>query len=64
MANIAANDELLTPDEVQAWLKVSRQWLYDANYKKTGPPYIRMGSRLRYRRSAVEEWLREQEQDR
>ena len=55
------NDELLTPEEVgPGWLKVPVKTLYQWRYTGTGPPAIRCGKHLRYRRSEVLRWLEEQ----
>lgn len=34
-----------------------QQW----RYKRRGPPYVRVGSHVRYRRTALEAWLKGRE---
>jgi excisionase family DNA binding protein len=48
---------LLTPEEVSDFLKVPVRTLYSQRYRKVGPPAIRVGRHLRYRRRDIEEWL-------
>lgn len=50
---------LLTVDELAAYLCIPRSTLYAWKYKRAGPPVIRVGRHLRYRRSDVEAWLDE-----
>lgn len=59
-AEPGADDELLTPMEMAQWLKKSLQWLEFARSKGFGPPFIRIGRNVRYRRQDVREWLLEQ----
>lgn len=51
------DDELLTPQEVAAYLQIPRQTLYAWRNRRTGPPGIRVGRHLRYRRSDLLSWL-------
>jgi predicted DNA-binding transcriptional regulator AlpA len=64
--NIACDgpdDELLNTKTVAALLGVSRQWLEIGRSKRKngepyGPPFLRLAPQvIRYRRSAVKEWL-------
>lgn len=59
----AADDPLLTADEVAVKLNVSTDWVWDHSSRK--PPYlpvIRVSDGvLRYRASGIEEFLRERE---
>lgn len=50
-------DELLTPAELAEWLKIPVATLYGWRYRAEGPPSIKVGRHLRYRRSAVDRWL-------
>lgn len=52
-------DELLDLDEVAAWLKVSTHTAYRWRHEGKGPPVIKVGGGLRYRRSDVDRWLDE-----
>jgi hypothetical protein len=51
-------DDLLTTEEVAAWLHVSMQWLEIGRHHGYGPPYVRISPRMiRYRRGDVLTWL-------
>ena len=49
-------DEWMTVDELAAWLKLTREWIYD-NVQANKMPYHRLGRQLRFRLSEVEKWL-------
>ena len=51
------HDPLWTVDDVSRYLGVPVQTLYDWRLKGTGPPVFKVGRHLRYRESAVMEWL-------
>ena len=56
-----ATGEMLTTDEVCAWLKVKKSWVYDA-CRDRGLPVFRLGGTggsLRFQRSEVVAWLLE-----
>jgi hypothetical protein len=54
----AADDELLTDDQVAAWFRCSKQWLASGRSAGYGPPYERIGPMLiRYNRRKVLRWL-------
>jgi hypothetical protein len=61
-------DELLLPEEVAAMLRVPPRTLLGWRTRLThdggvqGPPWIRLEGGVRYRRSKVEQWLEENEQ--
>jgi excisionase family DNA binding protein len=50
------DDELLTPDEVCAYLKVTKDWLYD-QVEARRLPHLHLGRQLRFRRSTLLEFL-------
>jgi predicted DNA-binding transcriptional regulator AlpA len=52
-------DPLLTVDEVAAWIRKPKATLYAWRSRGLGPPAIRVGNTLRYRRSDIELWLSE-----
>jgi excisionase family DNA binding protein len=52
-------DELLTLQEVAAWLKVPATTLYQWRYQGEGPRGMRVGRYVRYRRSDVEAFIQE-----
>jgi excisionase family DNA binding protein len=49
-------DRLLTASEVAALLQVTKAWVYEQT-RRHRMPHIRLGRYVRYRRSAVEEWI-------
>jgi predicted DNA-binding transcriptional regulator AlpA len=50
-------DALLTPPICAGYLGVSVLSLADWRCKQVGPPFIKCGAAVRYRRSDVEAWL-------
>ena len=48
---------LLTVQELARFLRIPVKTLYQWHYLGTGPAAIRVGRHLRYRRSAVAQWL-------
>jgi len=54
-------DVLLEPDETAAFLKVSLSWLAKARATDEGPPFIRIGRCVRYRKAALLRWLKSRE---
>ena len=52
-------DRLLTADQVAQHLQISRRALYEMRYQGGGPPAIKVGRRLRFRRREVEAWIDE-----
>jgi excisionase family DNA binding protein len=53
-------DRLLTVQEVCELLKVPKTYVYWLTHKKA-IPHIKMQGHLRFRESAIDEWLRSQE---
>ena len=54
--------DLLTVEEVAAWLKVPRSWVY-ARTRQRGAaqlPYVKLGKYLRFEPEAVRAWLTRQ----
>lgn len=49
--------DLLTVPEVCALLKVRPQTLNNWRYEGKGPAFLKVGRAIRYRRSAIEEFL-------
>jgi len=53
--------ELLTPEEVADLLKVHPGTLENWRVRGEGPPFVKLGNKrrsaVRYRRSAVEDWM-------
>ena len=52
-------DELLTPEELAGYLKLSVKTLHDWRYERKGPTSIEVGRHLRYRRADVDDRLDE-----
>jgi len=50
-------DQLLTADDVADLMRVTRAWVY-AETRRNALPHLRLGRYLRYRRSAIEAWMR------
>lgn len=55
-----AGRQLLTAEEVAEMLGMTVQWVWDQSRKGTIPT-ITLGRKKRYRREAIEQWLRELE---
>jgi excisionase family DNA binding protein len=54
-------DKLLSPADLAQLLEVPRSRIYEWNYRRSGPPAIRVGKHVRYREADVERWLRERQ---
>jgi hypothetical protein len=54
----SADDELLLPAEIARLLKVSLSWLAKARLTGNGPSFVKIGRSIRYRRSAVQDYIR------
>jgi predicted DNA-binding transcriptional regulator AlpA len=56
------NREILNEREVADWLGLSEPTLFRHRRDGTGPKFIQLSTRrVAYRRSAIEEWLKERE---
>jgi excisionase family DNA binding protein len=55
-------DPLLTADEVAALLQVTKAWVY-AQTRANRIPHVPLGRYVRYRRSAVLQWIAALERD-
>ena len=58
-ARKATEDPILDPDQLAAYLGVTRGWVYEAASQKT-IPYAKVGKFLRFRKSAIDKWLEAQ----
>jgi len=58
--NFSEGADLLTLQEVCELLKVSKAYIYSLTHLKK-IPHIKMMRHLRFRRSDIDNWLREQE---
>lgn len=54
-------DDWMSRDDLAAELSVSVDTLSRWETRRIGPPCVRVGRRVLYRRGAVQEWLRSQE---
>jgi excisionase family DNA binding protein len=55
--------ELLTIKEAAACLKVSEETLRKWRAQGAGPPVAKLGRHLRYRKDALDQWVKEQERN-
>jgi predicted DNA-binding transcriptional regulator AlpA len=55
----AEAERLLDTSELATMLRCTEQWLEKMRCERTpyGPPFIRIGRAIRYRRDAIERWL-------
>ncbi len=51
-------DELLTPNEAAAFLKLSKSWLAKARLKGNGPAYHKLGGSVRYSVAVLQQWVK------
>lgn len=54
-------DELLTSAELAEWLKLPLRTPQNWRRDRKGPEFLRLGKRVRYRRSDVLDWLSDQQ---
>jgi len=54
---LESEPEFLTPPEVAGMLRVSVKTLANWRHAASGPPFVRQGRRILYRRAAVERWV-------
>ncbi len=50
-------DELLTPDQTSARVKIAKQTLARWRVEGRGPRFVRLGNRIFYRPGDIEAWL-------
>lgn len=50
-------DKLLTADDVADLMRVTRAWV-NAETRRDAIPHLRLGRYVRYRRGAIEAWMR------
>jgi excisionase family DNA binding protein len=55
--------EFLSPAQLAEFLGISRDTIYNWRYLRQGPPAVRVGGQVRFRRSDVERWLQENEEE-
>lgn len=52
-----ADQGLMTTDELAAYRGMSRQAVDTERWRGQGPPFVRDGRRVRYRRADVDAWI-------
>ena len=52
-------DQLLTPKEAAAYCRVSLSWLANKRIYGGGPTFIKIGMKVSYRMSDLDDWLSE-----
>lgn len=60
MTDLAKTEELIKTTELCQWLKISSSTAM--RWRNEGMPYIGKGRSLRYRKTEVQKWLEEQEE--
>ena len=53
-------EPLLTPREAANFMRVSSSWLAKARMRGDGPAFLKIGRGVRYRESALLQWLKSQ----
>lgn len=56
---MSVESKLLSPEDLAQFLQVPLQTIYGWRYQRKGPPAIKVGKHLRFRRADVEQWLDE-----
>ncbi len=51
------NDFLMEPREAAEYIKTKQEHLAQLRWQGKGPAYVKIGRLVRYRKSAVDEWL-------
>jgi predicted DNA-binding transcriptional regulator AlpA len=49
-------DQLLSIEQAQSIIPLSKSWFANSRWKKTGPPYVKIGTRVLYRRAELLAW--------
>jgi excisionase family DNA binding protein len=57
---VSAETKLLDADAVARMIGMSRDWIY-AEARADRIPHVKFGRYTRFRREAIEDWIREQE---
>src|SRR5271166_2000520 len=52
-----ANDPLIDTEQLAAILQCTPQWIEKLRSEGRGPPFLKIGRLVRYRRNSVERWL-------
>ncbi len=54
---MSADDQLWDPTRTAVYLGTAMRTLANWRHEGFGPPYVKVGSRVRYRRCDIEAWL-------
>jgi predicted DNA-binding transcriptional regulator AlpA len=60
--NLSDLKDLNSEDEYAAWRGVSTRTVQRERAMRAGPPFVKVGRAVLYRREAIEQWLLAQEQ--
>ena len=55
---LSSGERLLPPSDAANLLRLSKSWLAKARMRGDGPPYVKLGRAVRYRESALVQWLK------
>ena len=55
---LSGGERLLPPSDAANLLRLSKSWLAKARMRGDGPPYVKLGRAVRYRESALVQWLK------
>lgn len=55
-ARKATEDPILDPDQLAAYLNVTKGWIYESA-SQSAIPYFKAGKFLRFRKSAIDKWI-------
>ena len=58
---ISTDQDLMTPKEAAAFLRLSLSWLAKARMAGEGPPFMQFGRSIRYSKSALVRWMQSQQ---
>lgn len=50
-------EDILKASYVADWIEIEEKTLAQWRWRRVGPPYIKVGHQVRYRRSDVQAWL-------
>ena len=55
---LSSGERLLPPSDAANLLRVSTSWLAKSRMTGSGPPFVKLGRSVRYRESALIQWLK------
>lgn len=63
MAKVATREPLVPKEDILDYIGMSERAFYNARHRGDGPPAYRIGRRLMFRWSEVEDWLARRRDD-